>query len=229
MARKAKVDTDTLISLVDQYYAEKCEGDVTQLRIPLIGQYIRSQGYDIADYILRRNEEVKEYIQKFHNSTEEAHIHTVAIYRDVDLDAFLARNNTKEKLKQSLKERENYYREVTHSAAYSFKENARLTAQIRKLQEHIKQLEEEIKVVQSDTKESMAECKKYQSENRKLRNIIETYVYPEVANELLKKDGLLHDTAEIVNPNKIEQEIVASDTDITQIRNNVIKGLFDNI
>lgn len=55
MARKIKIESDTLISLIEQFYAEKCDGDAEQLKIPQIGEYVRSKGYDVADYLIRRN------------------------------------------------------------------------------------------------------------------------------------------------------------------------------
>lgn len=100
MARKEKIDSDTLISLIDQFYSEKCDGDAGQLKIPQIGEYVRSKGNDVADYLIRRNEEAKAYMKKLQESTEEIHIHTVAVYRDLDMDAFLVKYNTKEKLKR---------------------------------------------------------------------------------------------------------------------------------
>lgn len=229
MARKEKIDSETLISLIDQFYAEKCDGDAGQLKIPHIGEYVRSKGYDVADYLIRRNEEAKAYIKKLHENTEEVYIHTVALYRDLDMDAFLMKNNTKEKLKKSLKERENYYREVTNSASYSFKENKRLDQQVKELKKRIKELEHELESAESKGAEIGSNNRNYKAENRKLREIIDTYVYPEIANELLKQQGLLKLTTGIINTEVFENEIAAAETDITEIKSKVIRGLFDSI
>lgn len=229
MARKVKVESDTLISLIEQYYAEKCDGDATQLKIPQIGSFARSKGYDIADYLIRRNEEARAYIQKLQETSEEIHIHTVAVYRDINMDDFLAKNNTKEKLKNALKERENYYRELSNSAAFSFKENKCLVLQEKTLKKHIEELEKELEAVQDKSSDLSTDSRIYKAENRKLRDIIHTYVYPEIANELLKQQGLLKDTANIVNPVVVDSEIVTADADITKINNKIIKGLFDSI
>ncbi len=229
MARKVKIDSDTLISLIDLFYAEKCDGDAGQLKIPQIGEYVRSKGYDVADYLIRRNEEAKAYIEKLQESTEEIHIHTVSVYRDIDMNAFLMKNNTKEKLKKALKERENYYREITNSAAYSFKENRRLEQQVKELKTKNKKLEEELESVNSKGADLGSDNRNYKAENRKLREIIEAYVYPEIANELLKKQGLLRNTAGVVNLDIIESEMTTAATDIIKIKNNVVKGLFDSI
>lgn len=229
MARKAKIDSDTLISLIDQFYAEKCDGDAGQLKIPQIGEYVRSKGYDVADYLIRRNKEAKAYIKKLKESTEEIHIYTVAVYRDMDMDAFLMKNNTKEKLKNALKERENYYRKVTNSAAYSFKEKKRLEQQVKELKKQTIELKEGLETVVAKGADIGSDNRKYKSENRKLRKIIDTYVYPEIANQLLKQQGLMKNTTRIINPEVIENEIVTAETDVTEIKSKVIKGLFDNI
>ncbi len=229
MARKAKIDFDTLISLIDQFYAEKCDGDAAQLKIPQIGEYVRSKGYDVADYLIRRNEDAKTYIKKLKENTEEVHIYTVAVYRDMDMDAFLMKNNTKEKLKKALKERENYYRKITNSAAYSFKENKLLKQQVKEFKKQIIELKEELKTSVSKSADISSDNSKYKSENMKLRKIIDTYVYPEIANQLLKQQGLMENTARIINPEVIENEIVTAETDVTEIKSKVIKGLFDNI
>ncbi len=229
MARRAKIDSDTLINLIDQFYAEKCDGDAGLLKILQIGEYVRSKGYDVADYLIRRNEKAKVYIKKLKESTEEIHIYTVAVYRDMDLDAFLMKNNTKEKLKKALKERENYYREVTNSASYSFKENKRLNLQVKELNKQIIELKQELKTAVSKGVDIGSENRNYKSENLKLRKIIDTYVYPEIANQLLQQQGLMKNTAKIINSEVIENEIVTPETDINEIKSTVIKELFESI
>jgi HD-GYP domain-containing protein (c-di-GMP phosphodiesterase class II) len=229
MARKVKIDSDTLIGLIDQFYAEKCDGNTELLKIPQIGEYARSKGCDVADYLIRRNSEAKVYIKKLQENTEETHIHTVAVYRDLDMDAFLMKNNTKEKLKKALKERENYYKQVTNSASYSFKENKRLEQQVMEYKKRIKELEEKIEFIENKNTGIGYDSRNDKAENQKLRAIIETYVYPEIANELLKQQGLLKNTAGIVNPDAIKGEIASAETDVTEIRSKVVKKLFDSI
>ncbi len=229
MARKVKIDSDTLIGLIDQFYAEKCDGNAEQLKIPQIGEYARSKGCDVADYLIRRNSEAKAYINKLQENTEETHIQTVAVYRDLDMDAFLMKNNTKEKLKKALKERECYYREVTNSASYCFKENKRLDQQVKEYKKRIKELEELLEAAENKCADIGNVSRNSKAENQKLREIIDTYVYPEIANELLKQQGLLKNTAGIVNPDAIIGNMATVETDITEIRSKVIKRLFDSV
>lgn len=229
MPRKVKIESETLISLIDQFYAEKCEGQPERLKIPQIGAYIRSKGYDVADYLIRRNEEAKAYIEKMQNTTEEIHVHTVAVYRDLDIDNFLMKNNTKEKLRIAIRERENYYREITHSASYSFKENKRLERQVVELKQQIEELKSKNECITEKCTVLDSENRRNMIEKQKLREIVDTYVYPEVANELLKQAGLLKNTAEAIEPEALKNNLITATTDIPQIRNNIIKGLFEEI
>lgn len=229
MARKTKIDTDTLISLVGQFYAEKCDNNPAALKIPAIGDYIRSQGYDVADYLIRRNQEVRDYITKLQDNTEETYINSVSVYRDLDIVAFVEKNNTPSKLIKAIKERENYYREVTTSAAYCFQENKKLQRKIQDMEKRIRELESSMTKDEDSCSETSRLCNELKAENVQLRNVVDTYVYPEIANELLKKQGLLKTTAGIVDVGKVEESIISSETDVAQIKNNVLKGLFDKV
>ena len=229
MARKTKIDTDTLLSLVGQFYAEKCDNDASKLKIPAIGEYIRSLGYDVADYLIRRNQSVKDYISNLQSNSESFYISSVSVYRDIDIRAFLEKNNTPDKLMKAIKERENYYREVTNSASYSFQENKKMKLKISELEKRIGELESAYKDYQGKSKEISLKYKELKEENKSLRDIVDTYVYPEIANELLKKQGLLKNTAEMVSMDKIEETIISSDTDVQNIKSNVIKGLFNKV
>ena len=64
------------------------------------------------------------------------------------------------------------------------------------------------------------------TENKQLYDIITTYVYPEIANEVLKKDGLLKNTGNIIDSKVLEKNIITPKTKI-QAKTSVIQGLFD--
>lgn len=229
MARKIKIDTETLLSLVGQFYAEKCDNDPSKLKIPAIGEYIRVQGYDVADYLIRRNQDVRDYISGLQNNSENIYISTVSVYRDIDIRAFLEKNNTPDKLMKAIKERENYYREVTNSASYSFQENKKIKRKIQDMEKHICELEAVLAEYKEKCTELNNKCRDLGEETIRLRDIVDNYVYPEVANELLKKQGLLKATADVVDMDKVEEGIISADTDVEKIKSNIIKGLFDKV
>lgn len=229
MARPSIIDTNILIGLIDRYFNEECNGDTSRLKASKIGEYARRNGYDWADYLIRRNTDAMEYMNRLKENNEEVHIHTVSVYRDIDLEAFLQKNNTPEKLKTAIQGRENYYRELARSADYSFKEKKKLEEKIRELQQELNSLGQQLSEQEADNSSLKKENKHYKAENKKLRDIVDTYVYPEVANELLKKDGLIKNSADVVNPDHLEANLVTADSDVPTIGNKVVKGLFDTI
>ena len=229
MARKKSIETDTLLNLLDEFYTLKCDRDTSLLKIPAIGEYIRSKGYAVQDYILRRDKAVRDYIDKLRTTSEKTYIKTVSVYRDMDIDLFLQKNSTTSKLKKSLEERECYYREITNSAAHSFNENRKLKQENSELKNQNQVLQLDLNKERENSKILSSSQRSLIKENKLLREIIDTYVYQEIANELLKKSGLIHETAGIVDENKIEDTIMSADTDVTKIKNKVIKGLFDRI
>lgn len=229
MGRNSSISTEVLINLIEEFYTLKCNRDASVLKIPAIGSYIRSKGYPVKDYILRRNEFAREYIDKLRTTTEETHIRSVSVYRDIDLDLFLQKNNTLSKLKQALTEREGYYREITNSAAYSFKENKVIKVELIEIKKLNNKLKLELNQEIENSKIIKSKNRQLTSENKQLREIIDTYVYPEIANELLKKSGLINETAGVVNENIINNTIVSADTNVTKIKNTVLKGLFDRL
>ena len=178
---------------------------------------------------MRRDEVVRKHIEKLRITSEEAHINTVSVYRDIDIDAFLRKNNTENKIKKALIEREKYYREITNSAAYSFKENKSLKQINAELKEQNRKLQLELDKEKDTTSNTISDKKMLAKENKILREIIDTYVYPEIANELLKKSGLIHETAGVVDEKSLDNEIITSDTDVSKIKNKVVQGLFDRL
>jgi ribosomal protein L16 Arg81 hydroxylase len=139
------------------------------------------------------------------------------------------KNNTNEKLKKAIIERENYYRKVTNSASYSFKENKHLKCLVNELKNQISEIKKEIKMTLISESSLEKDNKRYIDENRKLRDIINTYVYPEIANEILKENGIVKNNSDIVDSEVINKEVFNSETDVDKIQNKVIKGLFDSI
>ena len=61
------------------------------------------------------------------------------------------------------------------------------------------------------------------------KSVIETYVYPEIANELLVKEGATRKTEGFIKDDALENNLITATTNIkntTKSGSNVIKGLF---
>lgn len=229
MGRKAILSDDKMVELLEQFFIEKCEKNPSMIKIPAFAEYIRNSGYpDVKDYIVRRNEAVRERIEQLKESTEEEIIKSAVVFRNMDIDEFLAHKTSPATLKKALMERDEYYRHLSISANYCIKENKILEQKVISLEK-----ENERITVEKETAEKELElCKKQVQElkdiQNKLRSFIDTYVYPEIANELLKQDGLIKETAGIVSTDVIENKLIDAGTDVKP-KNHIIRGLFDNI
>lgn len=230
MGRKKAIETDELITLIDEFFISECERDSSMLKIPAIGRYLRDKrGIEVQDPVIRKNTGVRTHIEKLKESNMETHLRRVAVFRSMDIDEFLKTNGTKDKLKKALTERDGYFREIANSAAHIFTDNRNLGQENTELRKRSKELEILVKAAEDAKSDTASAYRSLERENRALRDIIHTYVYPEIANELLKKDGLLKTTAGIADPVELERHILYADSDITPIKNSVLRGLFDKV
>lgn len=227
MARPVKMDHDFMLSLTQAYYAEKCNGDPKMLKIPKIGEYIRSKGYEINDYLIRRNSKIIEYINCMNEKNEQKRITIVSVFRDMDVDEFLKKNYSLDKMKKALIERQNYYMEVAHSASLIIEENKKLKTKINKLEKELSELEEELESTSLDRTEVLKGFHDAKKKARVLMDLVDTYLYPEIANELLAQKGIIRKNEGVVDTEKLSNEIVTAETDITKLQNNIVRSLFD--
>ena len=229
MARPKKMEDEDMLALVQKFYIEKCRSNPAKLKIPAIGNYIRSLGYDIDDFLIRKNRIVREYINSTKNTQVQTAVTRVAAHRDIDVDAFLAQNSSPQALRKALIDRDNYYGIIADSAVLIFKENETLKKKVAELTEKAGNFEKIACTKEAETADLSAENRNLKTMNRAFKNIINKYVYPEIANELMKKEGILVNTGEYLDPARTEENVIKADDDIKGITNNVVKGLFDKI
>ena len=229
MARPKKMEDEDMLALVQKFYIEKCRSNPAKLKIPAIGNYIRSLGYDIDDFLIRKNKIVREYIDSTKNTQVKTAVTRVAAHRDIDVDAFLAHNSSPQALRKALIDRDNYYGVIADSAVIIFKENETLGKKNLELAKRVEELEKRSMTAEATVAELSVENRNLKTINRTYRKIVDTYVYPEIANELLKKEGILLNTGEYVDPVKTEEKVIRADDDIKNITNSVVKNLYDRI
>ncbi len=222
MARKTNEHhkPEVLLRIVERYYAEKKPSK--KPKYSELGAYARSIGYEINDFIFQRSKEVKDYINKKSSSDDEEALLSVAVYDTLDTDRFLAVNNTPQKLKNALQERDMYYHNVCISAGKLFEKSKEVSEQLVKAREKNKALESEVASLSEKLASYTSECKRLKASEQRLRGILETYIYPEIANELLKKEGLLKNTAGMIKEEAIENETITGKSDV----DGLIKSMF---
>lgn len=209
MPRRKLIETAELKTLVDCYQADYPD---EKIKIPKFGQYIRDKGYAIKDYLIRRDEDVVQYIESKNIQSPEAMLTTVSVYRNLDVDNFLEKNCSQTLLRKALIERDRYYSNIAASAAVCFKKYREMKEQNEKLAQKCALLEEKNDAIQQ--KQQKKADRQAQEAIRILQGIIKTNVYPEIANELLRKDGLIDFTGNHLMTEAVTDETVGARTDV---------------
>ena len=229
MGRKAKIDDATILNLLDQFFIGTCKKDVSLLKIPAFAEFVRKNGYeDVQDYVVRRNSSVRERIEELKSNADESYQNRAVVFRNLDIDSFLAKNTSPTSLKKALVERDNYYQQLSESAGYCIRKYNEQDEKIASLMAETDVLKADNDSLSEQNKLFKTKIRSQQEEIQKLRAFIDTYVNPEIANELLKQDGLLKTTSGIVSSTAIEEHLVKADADVAP-KNNVIRNLFDKL
>ena len=221
--RSNKLSSDDLIRKIEEYRLEK-PGE--KLSAASLGRYLRSKGYDIEDYTIRRRPGVMEYIDARIAEDTEIHVKNVAVYHALDIDAFLDMNKTRSQLKKALAERDQYYAFQSSSASAAFRENKNLHQQIRDLQEKNDELL--VRLEKKCIKNNKAALRKKDEIIRKMKSIMDEYISEQMANKILEKEGIL-DVVSIISDKAFSNHLVSADTDIKKFKNESISKLMEDL
>lgn len=206
MARRKHIEDVEIIEHFEKYLQEKCSNNITLFKIPRFGDYLRNNGFpSVADTTLRRNTGFREVLaeRKAKYDEEEEEYRTVITYKTIDVDSFMATNRTPNAIRTGLSELNLYYKKVAEAALEFKNENVKLQDENEELKEQIQQL------LQKETSRKALE-----TENIKLRALIKSSVYPEIANELLKEEGILQSEQQVITDEFMVNNILTADSEI---------------
>ena len=205
MARRKHIEDVEIIEHFEKYLQEECSNNVSLFKIPRFGDYLRKNGFpSVADTTLRRNTSFREVLaERKAKYDEEEEYRTVITYKTIDVDSFMATNRTPKAIRTGLSELNLYYKKVAEAALEFKNENVKLQDENEELKEQIQQL------LQKDTSRKALE-----SENIKLRALIKSSVYPEIANELLKEEGILQSEQQVITDEFMVNNILTADSEI---------------
>ena len=210
MARKRIITTEELIKNLDEYIIEN-NGVVPT--IPKFGDYLREKGIALEDYIIRRDKDFRVYYDKVDKKANLSSENELIVYHTLDIPAFIAKNNSAKKMTQALATRDQYYSNICNKAVNAI--NVK-----NKLEEKVKKLDKELLFVEDMLKEAEANCKTDEIiAMRKaivaIKQTLNSYIYPDMANAVLKKEGLL----EVVNsviPDELANKMLIDVTGIAE-------------
>ena len=204
MARKKSISDDELIHLFEQYLISQCSCDLSLVKIPRFGDYVRNHGYqNVADTTIRRNKRFRDFLKESEIKYQDENYETVITYKTIDPDNFIAKNRTPRSMKRALVEISQYYKKIANIAA-SYKQEA----------DKLRALNSELQSTNEDLKQKLQRENELSDENQKLLQIIKTSVYPEIANELLKEEGLLKYSQKVISEDFLVDNIITAESEI---------------
>ncbi|WP_270779594.1 hypothetical protein [Holdemanella biformis] len=208
MARPRSFTEDELIALINEYYLEYPN---RMIKTSDLERYAKTHGRpNFKAYSIRRCPKAKQYIDQINASNQVTLETTIVTWRQLDVDAFLNLNSSRSDLKNALIQRDNYYGEVCRSAGEFLNDKNRLEAKITRMQSEINDLKNQIaELEQMNTKRINRYSQVMLS---KMKKVLDTYVYPDIANEILKKEGLGSLFGLYVNPESVESEMITPDS-----------------
>lgn len=215
MARPRLFTEDELIALINEYYLEYPN---RMIKTSDLERYANAHGHpEFKSYSIRRCAKAKQYIDQINASNQMTLETTIVTWRQLDVDAFLNLNRSRSDLKNALIQRDNYYGEVCRSAGEFLNDKNRLEAKITRMQSEINDLKNQIaELEQMNTKRINRYSQVMLS---KMKKVLDTYVYPDIANEILKKEGLDSLFSLYVNPESVESEMITPES-VLEISNN---------
>lgn len=227
MARRKIIEDEMLIQLIDQYFQEKHYCNHSKVKFSKIAEYIREHGYpEFAVEILRRNELVRAHIETISETYDMAPGCVVA-YKTLDAEEFLTTHTTRVSLKSALTELDSYYQDVSETALKIGEQYQVLLLELKELQSEKERIEERYHAL-------VEEANELKQHNKKLVSILQNYLYPEIANDLLAREGVLPGMKTHLDPVKLTSMVIKSDTEIkkerpTRSESSIIQGIFDRL
>ncbi len=195
MARPRKITTEVMLEIVDSYYLTKSDGNERLMKCSLIARYAAELGYTVKGYDFARNMEVREYIERLkvcaETSTEVYGVkyNPTPAYKTLDVEGFLYSNSGDKRLASALRDLDGYWKRVFEYAQHAEKHNRALMKEKAAYEAALKEVNLRIDTMNEDNLSLSGQISKLTIENRYLRKMLRQYLYPAVADEILKNEN----------------------------------------
>lgn len=190
IGRPHKNNSEELIALLEDFFTNEIHGNPDKLKCSLLAAYAAKKGFDIKAHNLRRDQSVRARMEELRTLAVENGNVTGISYKTLDVDSFLRQNCSLNTLKKALTELDEYWKSVYETASRLQTENARLCAERSKRQQVLKDLQSQEQNLKEELQQSQKAIKDLKEENQYIKKLLNTYVYPEVASELLRRMNL---------------------------------------
>ena len=178
MARPKKTDETLLVSVLDKYYAEEACGNVDAIRFTDLEKYAALQGVYAKEYEFRRN-----------SAVQQPEVGPLA-YKGLDVEGLVRTCRDLADLKKKLEDVDSYWRSVYGKCAELVEANRVLVSEKADAEKQLALQRREAEHTEAIHKESEKENRNLRRENAYLRQMMEKYLYPDLARQLMSEAHL---------------------------------------
>lgn len=209
MARQKTLQDTDLIRLLDEY---RLDNPGVKIKLPKFGEYVRSKGYPVQDYTIRRSVGLREYLGKINRGTEKEICSDLVTYKTLDADALLDSHRTRDSLREAINVRDRYYARIAANAADAI--GARKTAEKRAAELELRVAELEAQLASVQAQADRADIRQKNEVIARLKRLLDSYIYPDAANAILEREGILEVVSSVVPAEQIQKHTITADTEI---------------
>lgn len=191
MGRKKKFDEAELIHIAQEYLLTCDLGKPTYARL---SAWAKESGMNIGEHIFRGVPKIREMMkQDQQRYVADQQIFPQSAYVSFDVEQELRTLRSGEGLKrltQRLQEREQYFKKIHENSCAMVDSHKKVCQKMREAEKNQKEMAALCQRLQEDVKALKAENRKIRQQNVRMKALLESSVYPEIAAELGSELGL---------------------------------------
>lgn len=200
MGRKKKFDEAELIHIAQEYLLT-C--DMEKPTYARLSAWAEESGLDIGEHIFRGVPKIREMMKQGQQRyVAEQQIFPQSAYVSFDVEQELRTLRSGEGLKrltQRLQEREQYFKQIHENSCATANASKKMHQQMREAVKNQKEMTDLCQRLQEEVKALKAENRKIRQQNVRMKALLESAVYPEIAVELGSELGLNIPTSKMDN------------------------------
>ena len=191
MARPKKTDESVLVSVLDKYYAEEACGNAGAIRFTDLEIYAALQGVPAKEYEFRRNSAVRRRLEELKEVSEKQQPGPELLaYKGLDVEGLVRTSRDLADLKKKLEDVDSYWKSVYGRGSELMEAGRVLAVKKADTEKQLALQRRESEHMEAIYKEAEKENRYLRRENAYLRQMMEKYLYPDLARQLMSEAHL---------------------------------------
>lgn len=208
MGRPKKNGTEEMLRIVEQFFEEEMHGNPERMKCSTLEEYSEKKGTCIKAYMFRRDKEVRKRMEELKNIAQQSReMQSPIVYKNFDVDGLLKTCGSLQELKKVLVETDRYWKSVYDRAISTKEEMDKVVLENIRLESDKRSLEEQVRSYKKEAEDNQKTINGQVREIRYLKRMLSSYLYPALANELLRQSHLPSEQNESVQKKAFEELI----------------------